>query len=300
MLLTPCLLDILICVSCGACLFVAKEPPILQGVAFLSPGLLKITAMTQMTRTITQRSHSKINEKEESRIKITLITNPSESEAAPNMKTSTPSTIVLMRTLRPYFKVFTALAWIYIRLIRQDSKEEFCLLLESDDRNANTTSFDSGADNHAMECQRPMFSRGLFDHIQNAFTALTMASTHYISKQTGSTFLHRFASTLCLYTNDFLGMILIIALLQTIQKMQNYSLTELKEQSIQSVFDFAKVNISFVRKELIKEEVKMEKSLKESLWKGRKQVTRVLPKRGIDVVSVLAVSQVKLSYGRRT
>lgn len=272
----------------------------MQGVAFLSPGLLKITAMTQMTRTITQRSHSKINEKEESRIKITLITNPSESEAAPNMKTSTPSTIVLMRTLRPYFKVFTALAWIYIRLIRQDSKEEFCLLLESDDRNANTTSFDSGADNHAMECQRPMFSRGLFDHIQNAFTALTMASTHYISKQTGSTFLHRFASTLCLYTNDFLGMILIIALLQTIQKMQNYSLTELKEQSIQSVFDFAKVNISFVRKELIKEEVKMEKSLKESLWKGRKQVTRVLPKRGIDVVSVLAVSQVKLSYGRRT
>ncbi len=205
------------------------------------------------------------------------------------MKLSAPSPIVLMRTVRPHLKVVITLIWIYTRLVYQKSRvqnSEICLLpLGSDGRNSSA----SYEDYPQMECQHLYFNRGLLDHIYNAFTALTNVSAHFILKQTGSAFLHRFTSTMYLFANDVFGIVLMISLLRIIQKIKQYTFLELKEQIIQSIFDFAKENISFVKNELKNEEIKMEKSLKETFWKGRQTLTKVLPKHGVDIASVLDV-----------
>jgi len=93
-----------------------------------------------------------------------------------------------------------------------------------------------------------------------------------------------------LYMNDFLGIVLIVTLLRLIQKLQHCSLAEMKNGVIQGVFAFTKEHIPFVKKELKKEVEKMESSLKESMWKGRKRVTKVLPKDGLDMNAIVEVS----------
>jgi hypothetical protein len=182
-------------------------------------------------------------------------------------------TIVLMRTVRPYVKVFIFLVWVYIRVIREESTEETCQGLQ-----------------YEMECRKEFaVTQGLLHKIQISFAVLSSASTEFISQQSGSVLFHRLASRFFLYANDLLGIILIVGFLRTIQSIQQCTFSELKDRSVQYIFDFAKENISFVTKELAKEEDKMELSLKESLWGERKTLTKVLPKEGSNVLDLLQV-----------
>lgn len=119
---------------------------------------------------------------------------------------------------------------------------------------------------------------------------LASGFTCFITKQTDSPFLHRAVAMAFLYMNDFLGIVLIVTLLRLIQKLQHCSLAEMKNGVIQGVFAFTKEHIPFVKKELKKEVEKMESSLKESMWKGRKRVTKVLPKDGLDMNAIVEVS----------
>lgn len=197
-----------------------------------------------------------------------------------------PPLTVLLRTFRPVVKVFVAIIWIHIRLIRPvptTTKEDICLASNSDS--------DIGVSTQCEGDILPKVVVGLLDIVQKLITSLAIAFQSFIFKHSGSLSFIRLASTLCLFINDFLGIILIAAFFRFTQKAFRYSLTEMKDQTIQTTFDLAKEYLPFVRNELLKEEAKMEISLKGSMWKDRKQVIKNLPKEGMAINSLIEVSK---------
>jgi hypothetical protein len=68
-------------------------------------------------------------------------------------------------------------------------------------------------------------------------------------------------------------------------------LEEFKNDTVELLFAFAKNHISAVRNGLLKEEEKMENALKNSLWKHRQNVTKILPKDGKNIEVLLQVSE---------
>ena len=92
---------------------------------------------------------------------------------------------------------------------------------------------------------------------------------------------------LCL--NDFLGFHLVQIIFKIIYIcfFGNYSFFDWKDDQIQNLFEFASENIPFLKKELLKEEMKTEMQLKNSLWSQRREVTKVLPYNGMDQSAII-------------
>jgi hypothetical protein len=190
---------------------------------------------------------------------------------------SSPHLIKTIRTVRPYAKFIIFLAWIYIRFIGSvapgpenlDDKMGFLDLFQK--------LFQSTAD-HMSTCFAGDSSASSSTTIQFGNSSFTLSSLQ----------LH--IPRLALYTNDFLGIILALNVFHLVQYLHHFSWQEFKDRLIQSSFDFAKTNIPAVEKGFMKEEAKMEMSLKESMWEGRRDVMKILPKDGLDMEKVLTVS----------
>ena len=131
---------------------------------------------------------------------------------------------------------------------------------------------------------------GLLDHIKECLSTVAFSTMEHIQHRTGdSSIISNISAKVFLYTNDFLGILLIVTLLGCFQRIMHSSFQEIKDEGIQMVYDFAKVHIPFVRKQIEKEETKMVLSVKKSLWRGRKSVNRFLPKEGLEATTVFRV-----------
>ena len=216
--------------------------------------------------------------------------------------------IRLYRTLRPYTKLLIALTWFYLRFIDYNAHYRQLLLQNGTEgfpfsRNYTITDFEiiemdtNATTSHCEHIQAENdFSRlqtsprGLLDHLHDAISDSVSTLIALIAQQTESLAVHRFAENSCLFLNDFLGILLISAVVRFIRKLQCWSWVEMKDMGVEAMFAFAKENIPVVRRGLKKEEEKMESSLKASMWKDRKIVTRVLPIDGTNMTSLLKVS----------
>lgn len=186
-----------------------------------------------------------------------------------------PSAItVFLRSIRPYQKYFFFLFWIYIRLIHRERE---------------VTSSNSVAKFSIVEIQSrnaSLSSQGLLDYLQSILVVILSTSIQHSSKLLAHIDSDYILSTLYIYLNDFLGILLIFSLLQFIQSILKLSLDEVKNNFILSVLEFAKNNINFVREKYLEEEEKMRKSLREMLQKGERKSIKVLPKKGVDTISL--------------
>jgi hypothetical protein len=89
--------------------------------------------------------------------------------------------------------------------------------------------------------------------------------------------------------NDLAGILFLQYLVSIWNTFQHSSFQECKDEFIQYLFDKAKEHIFTVKRELIKEEMKMEKSLTESLKDKTWTVTKTLPLIGKDRQGILSV-----------
>jgi hypothetical protein len=190
---------------------------------------------------------------------------------------SSPHLIKTIRTVRPYAKFIIFLAWIYIRFIGSVAPGPENLDDEMGFLDLFQKLFQSTAD-HMATCFAGDSSASSSSTIHFGNSAFTFSSLQ----------LH--IPRLALYTNDFLGIILALNVFHLVQYLHHFSWQEFKDRLIQSSFDFAKTNIPAVEKGFMKEEAKMEMSLKESMWEGRRDVMKILPKDGLDMEKVLTVS----------
>jgi glutamate/tyrosine decarboxylase-like PLP-dependent enzyme len=117
-------------------------------------------------------------------------------------------------------------------------------------------------------------------------SALNTLLLQTISNYTDNTTFHNITYTLLLFVNDLLGLGLLFSIWRIMSFITYFSFTDWKNQAMQDIFDFASAHFSFVKKEIVKEELKLEKYLEESLWNDRSFVTKVLPKVGRDAETV--------------
>jgi len=206
----------------------------------------------------------------------------------------------LVRTIRPFTNAIIAILWIVIRVFYSghlDSKGQE--LSWSNAACSTTTSSSSSSSNSSSEntsCSFEYFKPtqyGLFDLLQLYFQSVSNHLVNFARDDgTNSTTIVNYikakmVSNICLYLNDFLGIVLVVTLVRYCQKLRHYSLQEWKDDSIQCIFAFANKYIPVVRNGLLKEEEKMEVALKKSLWKHRGEVTKVLPKEGKNIQDLL-------------
>jgi len=184
---------------------------------------------------------------------------------------SSPGLLIAIRFMRPYANICILLAWLFVRFV------------------SPVSTIDEGIVDREI---------GFLDFIQVLLKRLQDQMEEFLAMNFGtSTFANSLVPRFSLYTNDFLGIILVVNSIRLIQRLSRSSWHEFKDGLIQSIFEFAKANIPSVEKTFLKEEEKMEISLKESLWEGRMGVTKMLPKEGMDMESLLKVRSVHLLVG---
>lgn len=118
--------------------------------------------------------------------------------------------------------------------------------------------------------------RGVLDHLHSAISDVSSNMISLVAQHTESPFAYRLVENSSLFLNDFLGIVLIFAVVRAIRKLQYCSWAEIKDMVVEAI-------LALNEKGLEKERDKMESSLKESMWKERKVVTKVLPKDGMDI-----------------
>ena len=177
---------------------------------------------------------------------------------------SRPHLLKAIRFMRPYANICILLAWLFVRFV------------------SPAAMLDEGIVHREIGFLD--FTRALLKHIQDQMEEF-LATKFGTSTFASSSLVPR----LSLYTNDFLGIILVVNIIRLVQCLYYSSWHEFKDGLIQSSFDFANANIPSIRKTFLKEQEKMEISLKESLWEGRMGVTKVLPKEGMDVDTLMKV-----------
>lgn len=179
---------------------------------------------------------------------------------------SRPHLLIAIRFMRPYANICILLAWFFVRFV-------FPAIM-----------LDKGIVDREI---------GFLDFIQALLKHIQDQMEEFLATKFGtSTFASSLVPRFSLYMNDLLGIILVVNVIRLVQCMYHSSWHEFKDGLIQSSFDFANANIPSVKKIFLKEQEKMEISLKESLWEGRTGVTKMLPKDGMDVETLLKVRSV--------
>lgn len=190
-------------------------------------------------------------------------------------------TTIFIRKIRAYSKLIVLIFWIGYRF---GSFVPFANLLSS------------LCDSDNQEC-RSKDVIGVLDLLLQIYHRCETFLLQNLDQISGSAVLHSIISKGSLYMNDFLGIFLFLSCIRIVNQqilMRIYSpdsiFASLKDDIFQSAFEFAKDHIPTVRKELLKEEAKMQASLEKSLWSGRTNVLKKLPKNGIDQQLLLEVS----------
>jgi hypothetical protein len=219
------------------------------------------------------------------------------SACTPLLSKQPASITKLIRTLRPFTKLIIGIVWILMRLVifprlldDANMEQEVCSSRDNC-RGMNRILWNNVAQNEGKGDSSDNLQRfGLLDIILRLCHLLSWKIVHFVHGRTNCALLENIVAKVCLYANDFLGIVLLVTLSRYYQKLGHYSMEEMKRDCIEFAFAFAKNHISVVRNSLLREEEKMEVALKESLWKQRNHVTKVLPKDGRDIQSLIQVS----------
>ena len=100
-----------------------------------------------------------------------------------------------------------------------------------------------------------------------------------------------FLSIVGILVNDVLGVIFLRATLSTLYSIRHLSPSEIKDNAVQSAYEFASENIAFVKKEMAKEEEKMLDSIEKSLKDPNRTITKRLPSQGRGTKQLIAELQ---------
>jgi glutamate/tyrosine decarboxylase-like PLP-dependent enzyme len=136
---------------------------------------------------------------------------------------------------------------------------------------------------------------GLLDICYRFYFDLQSELLMRITKMTDVWIFHEMLSFLFLFLNDIMGIFLIHSLIQFMQTLRRTSIIELKDDFVQKSFELAKEYVPMVKRELIKEEAKLEADLKKKMWKNRTIVTKILPKEGANSELVLESLKARVS-----
>jgi len=189
---------------------------------------------------------------------------------------------VIIRNVRPFVKFVIFFIWIYIRghIWSHTKSLHHCAQV------SYTCSIYS---DELTGCNRPInWNQDFFQIVYTLIVKFESCILHQIQVRN-----YEYFST-CLKViirvmNDFLGIIFVQCIISTWNSLQHSSFQEWKDEMIQYIFDMAKEYIGSVKRELIKEEMKMEKFLSESLKDKTWKITRTLPEMSIDRKEILAV-----------
>uniref|UniRef100_A0A7S3VH77 sphinganine-1-phosphate aldolase n=1 Tax=Chaetoceros debilis TaxID=122233 RepID=A0A7S3VH77_9STRA len=184
-----------------------------------------------------------------------------------------PPYVVVARRIRPYSNLIIALGWFYIRCWPDCSSS------------ANLSEADATEGSSVIPKNINILQMGALDFIQKICEITVSSMLDYVKENHNS--MHEVTSNAALCMNDFVGVALVASIVRWVQKIQRSSYCNIKDRVVQGAFNFAKVYIPFVKKEWNKENEKMEADLKQSLWKGRKNVRKVLPKDGLNPGDVM-------------
>lgn len=213
-----------------------------------------------------------------------------------------PTFVSIQRFLRPYVKFLVFWLWIYVRVILPhvpashflwNNRQDDTLSHDSiyNNRTANTQPMFRDADHRTVvyihEASSYFHQMGLLDILHRMYTLVQSHILKEVTKMTDSSAYHVILSTFFLYMNDFMGLLLLLSIASFLQSIRRMSWVEWKEDVVQILFDWAKVHIPMVKRELLKEEAKLEADLKKSMWKGRKTIRRMLPKEGVSPNTIL-------------
>lgn len=191
----------------------------------------------------------------------------------------------LVRTIRPYTKAGIAILWVAMRIFYSGHLEKRDGVSHPD-----KIYFTSGKSQNSGSFTQQLQYYGVLDLVQLYFRVVSEKLVSYARDNTDSVYVEEMVARISFYLNDFLGIVLLVTLVGYCQKLRHYSLEELKNDSVQAMFSFAKNHISAVQNGLLREEEKMEVALRKSLWKHRQHVTKVLPKEGKKIEALLRVS----------
>lgn len=200
----------------------------------------------------------------------------------------------LIRTLRPYSKVIIIIIWIYVRMFHSSGQRGTRDVLFYP-KSANHTTGDVN-NNQYLEFQKC----GILDMVLLCVHSVSLKFMAVVHDRFSYALVDSIVSKLCLYVNDFLGIVLVVTLVRYSQRLMHSSMKELQNNLIDFIFSFAKNHISIVRNGLLREEEKMEVSLKNSLWKKRQNVTKVLPKEGKNIHALLEILKAKSTSENET
>lgn len=136
---------------------------------------------------------------------------------------------------------------------------------------------------------------GLFDICYRLYFDLQSDVLMRVTKMTDASIFHEILSCFFLFVNDWMGILLIHSLIQCMQRLRRTSIMELRDGFIQKSFELAKEYVPVVKRELMKEEAKLEADLKMKMWKDRTNVIKVLPKEGTNSDLVLDSLKARVS-----
>lgn len=192
-----------------------------------------------------------------------------------------PPLAVIIRQVRPFAKYTMILLWLYIRI-----------LVPGDNQISSASRYQDAQHTQYNNCssflEESFRDHGFLQYIfislikMESFILLQIRRRHYDSLFTILRIVLRIIS-------DWLGILFLQFLLSTWNGFHHSSFQELREEFTQYLFDIAKENISSVKRELIKEEMKMETFLSESLKDKTWNITRTLPQMGRDKEDILTV-----------
>ena len=191
-----------------------------------------------------------------------------------------PNLVSLVRTIRPYIKILVGVIWFMVRFVPHP-------MVSFSQKMVDVWKDDSS---HMIFIDAAFFSfhkTGLLDVCYRLYFNLQSHLLMRVTKMTDASIVHEILSFFFLVLNDLLGIFLIHALIQSVQNLRRTSINEIKDDFIQKSFELAKEYVPMVKRELMKEEAKLEADLKKKMWKNRTDATKVLPKEGINTDLVL-------------
>ena len=188
-----------------------------------------------------------------------------------------PPLVCIHRNVRLYIQPLTILFWIYFRFIGKWD-----------------TSIDEDCSSSAavlLDHHHELMNMGFLGYLV-AWLHLLNRNVNILLSNTINDYLHSFEPIVnkgFVLFNDVLGLLLMKIVYRNLHLLYTFQVIKWKDETIQMMFEFAKRHFSFVKEELLKEERKMEKDLKISLWGERQEVTKTLPESGRDPQTCLEV-----------
>jgi len=201
-----------------------------------------------------------------------------------------PPIPVFVRGIRPWVRTFDILGFLVFRILTTTSNttSSDTALFE---RTAATTSSDNMASisevflTYGMMDVLLIYIHRGFSFVSILINTLTNGNSILYSLPIEST--NKIATMLTRFINDLMGLFIIYSIISIMQRIRRTSLKECYDDAINSMFEFSKSNIGFVKNKLEKEEEKMRNDLDKSLKDQDRVKTLVLPEKGRDNESLV-------------